>query len=126
MFQKHPITPDYALFCGIILVVTSVIFICLVLFRFQWLLGFAFARELLRWGRGRCSYPASKLGAFTSCILGLTFGSALIDQYFTFLPQRVWAFVCLVELPFAAGVALRDYRLHRRRAKKTEEANDLN
>ncbi len=115
MLQKRPISAEQALYGGTILVVLSLIYISLVLFRFQWLLRFALARVLLRWGRASWSFPASRLGAFTGGIVVLTAGLILMDVYFRVLPERLWAFAFLALLPFVAGAAIHDYRLHRRR-----------
>src|SRR5437867_2188623 len=91
MLQKRPISAEQALYGGTILVVLSLIYISLVLFRFQWLLRFALARVLLRWGRGSWSFPASRLGAFTGGIVVLTAGLILMDVYFRVFPERLRA-----------------------------------
>src|SRR5437867_7157727 len=90
MLQKRPISAEQALYGGTILVVLSLIYISLVLFRFQWLLRFALARVLLRWGRASWSFPASRLGAFTGGIVVFTAGLILMDVYFRVFPARLF------------------------------------
>jgi hypothetical protein len=116
-FNNHELSPLEGLLWGIPLTGLSLIYLALVLWRFDWLLGFAMMRAMLRWGRGDLSYPASKLGAFTGGFLVLVTGCIMLDRYFRLLSDKAWAIIFLSLLPFAVVVAIHDYRVRKETAK---------
>ena len=114
MAPKH-LSPEASLAIGIVLAAVAVIYLALILFRYEWLRRFRVMRSIWRWGYWwDWSYPASRLGAFTGGLVLLFMGLMPIDDYFKILPRGLMPLLFILLLPFVAFVAIHDYNLHKK------------
>ena len=115
MFQKYTLSHEATIGVGAGLVCLSVIYLACVVWRYPWLLRFALARVLLRWGRGRWSFPASRLGAFAGGSVPFILGIMTIDSELGFLSKGAWLAILIALIAFVIGAAIYDFGLHKRR-----------
>ena len=98
---------------GVILLAFSVSLLGLTIWRFELLQRHA--PFLLRWGRGRWSYLASRLGMIASSMVGITIAGIYFDSQFELLPRSFWGGILITMLVFVIVAAIYDYRQHKRR-----------
>jgi hypothetical protein len=113
LVSTHSLPPWAWLCIGSSMVILSLIYLALILFRYQWLRHFRLMRVIWRWGRGDWSYPASRLGAFTGGLFILMIGLILMDSYFKMM-TGILAIIFVLLIPFAVFVAIHDYNLHKK------------
>src|SRR5436190_21352769 len=100
------------IFVGVVLLACSVSLLCVTIWRFDLLQGHV--PFLLRWGRGRWSYPASRLGAIAGSMVGITIAGVCFDSRFELLSRGVWSTILITMLIFVIAAAIHDYRQYKR------------
>jgi len=113
MFQKHTFSPEEMRFVGMGLTALALIFLASTVWRWESMCQAIFIKRLLRWGRGRWSFPASRLGAFAGGSVALVFGLICVDvareQH-----RQAWITVFAAVMVFVIIAAIHDYISHRR------------
>jgi hypothetical protein len=101
---------------GLVLLALSVSLLGLTIWRFQWLQRHV--PFLLRWGRGRWSYPASRVGVIAGSIVGVTIAGLCFDSRFELLSRGAWGSILITMLLLVVAAAIHDYRHYKRGASK--------
>src|SRR6267378_8267146 len=115
MFQKHTFSPEEMRFVGMGLTALALIFLASTVWRWESMCQAIFIRRLLRWGRGRWSFPASRLGAFAGGSVALGFGLIGLDEGREQHKQS-WVAVFAALIVFVIIAAIHDYISHRRKS----------
>src|SRR5262249_50686906 len=92
----------------------ALIFLMSTVWRWESMSQEIFIRRLLRWGRGRWSFPASRLDAFAGGSVALLCGLICFDgareQH-----KQAWSTIFGAVMVFVITAAIHDYILHRRK-----------
>ena len=97
---------------GFVLLAVSVSLLVLTIWRFELLQRYA--PFLLRWGRGRWSFPASRVGVVAGSMVGITIAGTCFDSRFELLPRNVWGGTLIIVFMFVVAAAIYDYRQYKR------------
>src|SRR5205809_2479119 len=93
---------------GFVLLALSVSLSVLTIWRFELLQRYA--PFLLRWGGGRWSFPASRVGVVAGSMVGITIAGTCFDSRFELLPRNVWGGILIIVFMFVVAAAIYDYR----------------
>ncbi len=114
MIEKTPLISRETLIIGMVLFLVGLVYLALVIWRFQWLKRSPLGGLLLRWGKGGWSFPATRLGAFAGGLFAAFVGCWILNAHFTFLAvSEAAGKVALVAiLTFLFGAMIHDFIRH--------------